>query len=320
MADKYSKSLKLFCTFHTFCVGLLILLGALVKSHDAGLSVPDWPGSYGYNMFLFPPALWIDGIFYEHTHRLLASFVGFLTIVLAISIYKYSNDKRLIYAGWLALIIVIFQGLLGGLTVIYGLPAFVSIMHGVIAQTFFLISIYIWFNIHKSSVNIVTTTYSKLTFLSVCSILVLYIQLILGAIVRHLEAGLAIPDFPTMGGQFLPIITESIITKINTTRMSLNLPEVSSLQVLVHLFHRIGAILVLVTIVPLLVQLKRSVKNSINLIVIIYFLLICQIVLGIITVLSGRSPVITSLHVIFGALLLASIFYTFMLSKVKVST
>ena len=61
----------------------LIFIGGLVTSKDAGLSVPDWPNSYGYNMFLFPPRLWAGNIFYEHTHRLYASFVGLLTVVLA---------------------------------------------------------------------------------------------------------------------------------------------------------------------------------------------------------------------------------------------
>ena len=65
------------------CTVLLILAGSLVTSHDAGLSVPDWPTSYGWNMFTFPPSMWVANIFYEHGHRLIASTVGFLTIILA---------------------------------------------------------------------------------------------------------------------------------------------------------------------------------------------------------------------------------------------
>src|SRR5438128_3403024 len=60
----------------------LIWMGGLVTSHQAGLSVPDWPNSYGYNMVLFPPSLWVGGIFYEHTHRLLGTLSGFLATVL----------------------------------------------------------------------------------------------------------------------------------------------------------------------------------------------------------------------------------------------
>src|SRR3954471_23354651 len=62
----------------------LIFMGGLVTSHGAGMSVPDWPNSYGYNMFLFPPRFWVGGILYEHTHRLMGSLVGFLSIVLVI--------------------------------------------------------------------------------------------------------------------------------------------------------------------------------------------------------------------------------------------
>src|SRR5205809_5732156 len=60
----------------------LIAVGGLVTSHEAGMSVPDWPNSYGYNMFLFPPSKWIGGVLYEHTHRLLASTVGLLIVAL----------------------------------------------------------------------------------------------------------------------------------------------------------------------------------------------------------------------------------------------
>src|ERR1700737_4682073 len=65
-------------------VGVLVLIssGGLVTSHEAGMAVPDWPNSFGYNMFLFPISRWVGGIFFEHTHRLIASLVGLLTLVL----------------------------------------------------------------------------------------------------------------------------------------------------------------------------------------------------------------------------------------------
>ena len=72
---------------------LLILAGSLVTSHDAGLSVPDWPTSYGWNMFTFPPSMWVANIFYEHGHRLIASTVGFLTIVLATWIWLADSRR-----------------------------------------------------------------------------------------------------------------------------------------------------------------------------------------------------------------------------------
>src|SRR5437588_5359115 len=72
----------------------LIFMGGLVTSHQAGMSVPDWPNSYGYNMFLFPPRLWIGGILYEHTHRLMATVVGFLSIMLFANAYGFSARPR----------------------------------------------------------------------------------------------------------------------------------------------------------------------------------------------------------------------------------
>jgi cytochrome c oxidase assembly protein subunit 15 len=93
------------------CVSLLILTGALVTSHDAGLSVPDWPTSYGENMFLFPPSLWIGPIFYEHVHRLIASGVGALTVILAVWIGWVDGRRWVRWLGYAALGAVIVQGL-----------------------------------------------------------------------------------------------------------------------------------------------------------------------------------------------------------------
>src|SRR5215212_10088558 len=97
----------------------LIFMGGLVTSHGAGMSVPDWPNSYGYNMFTFPPSQWIGGIFYEHTHRLMGTVVGMLSIVLTIVAWRV-EDRR--WVRWLATAVlgaVIFQGILGGLRVIW---------------------------------------------------------------------------------------------------------------------------------------------------------------------------------------------------------
>src|SRR5437667_11720907 len=92
----------------------LIFMGGLVTSHQAGMSVPDWPNSYGYNMFLFPPRLWIGGILYEHTHRLMGTVVGALSIVLAV--WAWLSESRR-WVRWLAagvLGMAIFQAVLGG--------------------------------------------------------------------------------------------------------------------------------------------------------------------------------------------------------------
>src|SRR5215210_8980715 len=90
----------------------LIFMGGLVTSHGAGMSVPDWPNSYGYNMFLFPPRLWIGGIFYEHTHRLMGTIVGMLSIALVIAAWR--EPRRWVLHLAIALLsCVIIQGVLG---------------------------------------------------------------------------------------------------------------------------------------------------------------------------------------------------------------
>ena len=115
---------------------LLIFVGALIKSHEVGLSVPDWPTSYGKQMFSFPLSEMVGGIFFEHGHRLFATIVGFLTLVLAIIVGFSNQPKWVKQISLLALVLVISQGLLGGMTVLYFLPPPISILHGILAQTF----------------------------------------------------------------------------------------------------------------------------------------------------------------------------------------
>jgi len=83
--------LKRYAVFTALVTFLLVWMGGLVTSHGAGLAVPDWPNTYGYNMFFFPVSKWIGGIFYEHTHRLVASLVGFLTTILAFWLFGHKS-------------------------------------------------------------------------------------------------------------------------------------------------------------------------------------------------------------------------------------
>ncbi len=98
---KMNRPLHWFAVLTVIATFLLLAAGGLVTSHEAGMSVPDWPNSFGYNMFLFPPSKWIGGIFYEHTHRLWASVVGFLTTVLAVWLYLWESRT---WMKWLGLI------------------------------------------------------------------------------------------------------------------------------------------------------------------------------------------------------------------------
>src|SRR5436190_18487289 len=91
----------------------LVCIGGLVTSHGAGMAVPDWPTTYGYNMFAFPISKWAGGIFYEHSHRLVASGVGFLTSILAIWLWVKESRRWLRWMGVIAWFAVVLQGVLG---------------------------------------------------------------------------------------------------------------------------------------------------------------------------------------------------------------
>src|ERR1051326_6681110 len=130
--------------FAVFTAGMTVVLifaGGLVTSTESGLSVPDWPTTYGWNMFTFPVSKWGGGVLYEHGHRLLASFVGVLTVIL--TSWTWLKEPRR-WVRWLsvgALGAVILQGVLGGLTVKFFLPAWISTLHACLAQTFFCLVI-----------------------------------------------------------------------------------------------------------------------------------------------------------------------------------
>ncbi len=120
-----------------------------MTSTGSGLAVPDWPNTYGEFMFTFPFSKWVGGIFYEHLHRLVASFVGFLTVVLALWLWRSDRRRWVKNLGWTALAAVIAQGLLGGLTVLFLLPTAISMTHAVLAQTFFCITVALAFFLSK---------------------------------------------------------------------------------------------------------------------------------------------------------------------------
>ena len=130
-----------FAKFVAGCTVFLLLAGSLVTSTDSGLSVPDWPTTYGWNMFTFPPSKWVGGIFYEHGHRLIASTVGFLTIVLAVWLWRGDPRRWMKRLGVVALAAVILQGVLGGITVLFFLPAPVSTAHAGLAEIFFCLTV-----------------------------------------------------------------------------------------------------------------------------------------------------------------------------------
>lgn len=296
---------------------LLIFMGGQVKSHEAGLAVPDWPTTFGENMFTFHYNKWVGGTYYEHTHRLVASFIGMLTIGILVWVHLVDNRKWVRNLSTLALVAVIAQGLLGGLTVILLLPAWVSVSHGVLAQTFLMITILLAYTLSREwrAREDQPAALEGNPVLKPALILtgVIYLQLILGAIMRHTESGLALPDFPAMAGQWIPIFTQRSVDWVNAWRTDYTfetgivLPEVTLAQLWAHFVHRVGAVAVLIA---LFYAARRagSVRDPHPQLwrttIVIMVLVTIQVLLGILTVISHRVPLITSIHVVTGAAVL----------------
>jgi len=123
-----------------WATGLLLVIGGLVTSKGVGLAVPDWPTTFGYNMFLYPWSKMVGGIFYEHSHRLVASGVGLLTLILAVLLWLREPRKWVRWLGTIALGLVVIQGVLGGLRVVL-LEQILAIIHGSMAQVFFALMV-----------------------------------------------------------------------------------------------------------------------------------------------------------------------------------
>ena len=171
---------------------LLIVIGGIVTSTDSGLAVPDWPTTFGHNMFLYPLSEMVGGILYEHSHRLMGSLVGILTIGLFVLILAKDSRKWLKWLGLAALIAVIVQGVLGGLRVTQINRNF-AIVHACLAQVFFALLCGIaWFTSQdwwegktETSIRRGEVSSPVLRRLSLITTCLIYVQLIFGAILRH---------------------------------------------------------------------------------------------------------------------------------------
>ncbi len=178
-----SRFLHRYVLFLTFAVFALIVAGGLVTSTRSGLSVPDWPLSYGQ---VFPPM--IGGIRFEHTHRVIAGFVGLLTLALMLLLFKAEKRSWVKKLGLVAFLAVVLQAVLGGLTVIYLLPRPVSVAHACLAQTFFaLIAAMALFTSSEwlAGGRVESEKAGSIRRLTATTTFFIYLQLVLGALVRH---------------------------------------------------------------------------------------------------------------------------------------
>jgi cytochrome c oxidase assembly protein subunit 15 len=167
---------------------LLLFIGGLVTSKGAGLAVPDWPTTFGYNMFLYPWSRMIGHVFYEHSHRLVASAVGLLTIALAVTLWLREERLWVRNLGLLALALVIFQGVLGGLRVLL-LEQTLAIVHAAVAQAFFALVVTLalvtsleW---RQNPPERSLTDGNRLRRLGTLTTGFIYVQIFFGAVLRH---------------------------------------------------------------------------------------------------------------------------------------
>ena len=289
---------------------LLIFIGSLVTSTGSGLAVPDWPLSYG---MLFPPM--VGGILYEHGHRMAATAVGLLVVIQAVVVSRCERRRWVRGLAWLAVVVILVQGGLGGLTVLLLLPTPISMTHAVLAQTLFLLLVYLAYSVSRewnarqaSAAAAASVPRSRAVPAAATALLAaVYVQLLLGALMRHTESGLAIPDFPLMGGQVVPRFDDRMLSHVNADRFQLLLEPVSRAQVVIHFLHRLGAAGVGLAVVAANRTVYRSgaFPAARRLLKWINGGTVLQALLGVLTVLTARSPAVASFHVLLGAALLA---------------
>ena len=266
---------------------VLLFLGGLVTSTGSGLAVPDWPLSFGQ---VFPSM--VGGVLFEHGHRLAASTVGLLTLILSIWTVASETRPGVRILGIAMLVAVVLQGVLGGVTVLYKLPLAVSVTHACLAQVFFCLTVTMavvtgpaWGSPRARPLELG----APLPALAACATAAVFVQLVLGALVRHTGAGLAIPDFPLAFGRLLPPLETPLVA--------------------VHFAHRVGAVLVtgvLLAVATVVFRQHAADRRLVRLVTLALGLLALQITLGATIVWTHRAVLPTTTHLVIGAGLLAT--------------
>jgi heme a synthase len=311
---KFNPWLHRFAVLTAVVTFLLIGLGGLVTSHGAGMSVPDWPNSYGYNMFRFPISDWVGGIFYEHTHRLLASAVGLLTTILAVWLWLKDSRQWMHWVGVAAFLGVVAQGILGGLRVVLA-DAHLGIFHAIIGQLFFVLMASIalftsrfWMELASGKKSFSMS--HGLRRLALMATFLIFCQLIIGATMRQAHAGLSIPDFPLAYGKIWPDTSAAAVASYNEHRMEIYaVNPITAFQIILQMTHRLTALAIFIFVAACAWQAWRRLgkKDSLAKFALFWLALIfVQIGLGAWTIWSDKAADIATLHVMVGALSLVT--------------
>jgi cytochrome c oxidase assembly protein subunit 15 len=286
---RYNAPLHRFAALTAFSTLLLLAAGGLVTSTGSSLAVPDWPLSFGQ---VFPKME--GGVLYEHGHRMIAAAVGLLTTVLMIWLLRAEPRAWVRKLGVAAFLAVLAQGLLGGITVLLKLPLLVSMGHACLGQGFFCITVALTLATSREWIQPAPPARREdavpgLRALGVMTTVFIFLQLILGALVRHTGAGLSIPDFPLSFGRLVPPVLEG--------------------PILIAYLHRLGAVAVTFYIAWLVARIfishpgeSRLLRPALGL----SALLVLQITLGGATVLMQLAVLPATAHVVTGAIVLAT--------------
>ncbi len=280
-------SLHRFATLVACCTFLLVIAGGLVTSTGSALAVPDWPLSFGQ---VFPRME--GGVLFEHGHRMIAAAVGALTVALAVWTSRIEPRRSVRVFAWALVFVVILQGIFGGVTVLLRLPDAVSVAHAGLAQVFFALTVTmasVTSPAHLEAQPMATGGGRGTPALTSVAVLVIYAQILLGAIVRHTGAGIVIPDFPLSFGRVVP--------------------EFSSSLIMWQYAHRVGALVTFIVVGWTAARtLWRAEGGRFVLFpaALLLALLGLQIFLGALTIWSLRAVVPTTAHVATGSLLFAT--------------
>lgn len=373
----------------------LVVIGGLVTSHGVGMAVPDWPTSYGYNMFALPVSVWLTGgVFHEHTHRLWASCVGVLVVALTrwlggrkaclpllvmgvaeivagLVLLRLGADwkgtghflsgiggvvlfgglvwvrnppasKPLPALGWVAFVLVQFQGLLGGLRVVLDaqivadvrLGTTFGIVHGCLGQAFLVLLCVIalvtsrwWIDRRKHQLTTVPVDALLSRLFRVVTILI-FVQLLIGATMRHQHAGLAIPDFPLAYGRLWPDTGADAVARYNQQRVEITVANaITPFQIWLQMVHRLLAVGILTYLGVMVWRSRRRARNSRDgdedcntpalrrLSRCWLALILIQAGLGAWTIWSNKAADVATAHVLIGALSLVTGVFGWLISS-----
>ena len=309
-AMKTGELVRVFTRIVAVSVFLLLIAGALVTSTGSGLAVPDWPLSYGK---LMPPM--VGGILYEHGHRLIAATVATM-VGLQILVLGFGRaDRTTFRLGLAAFGAILGQAVLGGMTVLFLLPPAVSSAHAGLAQIVFALTATIalrtsrfWsrFTEEAPRAAVDPSSLAKAARLALWAAGASYVQILLGAIVRHTGAGLAIPDWPLSFGKLVPTGSDW-----------------SATGVLAHFTHRTFAWAVVALVVAAVLALRKlsGVPGFARLSTLWLVLVAAQVTLGATSVWTGKAVAITSAHLAVGGLLwITGVLAAVLLARTKALT